>query len=770
MRRTSRPNYPKEQWINDQDATLMWKYFTQLVVRADDGPRDGLHAGLLRHNNLRLIVRNTGHDFMGRSTGWGALVINTHSFQDVEFTKSWAGGSCGYKGSAVTVGAGVQGRALLRQAVAQDPPVTVVTGECPTVGIAGGFVQGGGHGPLTTIFGFAADNALSFDVITAEGEFVTANAKTNPELFWGLKGGGPGSYGVVVSASFKTFPEHQSAGATLYINSTLTNDTELFWEGVRIFHSHANYFVDNGLYVYFSVGPGSLRVRPFVAYNQTAAELEAVLAPLKSDLSAAGVPFYSAPTNQYATFFDLYLDLFEDETAGPPTLTSGWTFGRTDIEDNNDGIIEAFKTALSPRADLVNQGYMVGHLFGAGHASQPAGISATNPRFRDSSDLLLYLIPLPEDATLEQKADIQDLLTNTVDRAMKDAAPNGCAYVNEADPYQEDWQNHFWGPTVYPKLQSLKETWDPNGVFYALSTPGTEQWDVIEYGTRLCKRFGGVLHGAVLLPPGAGLGRRGAAQVAGQHDEALIGVAGKQGREKRTASRGCLGRPRSRVGPVFLPEIVVVAREAQPLAESRCDSVEEGAEGDNGRAEDAHVGFYHAVQGAADLVDEEVHGDGHAKLSIIHRGSIQANGALDVRIPQGVKRPAKGEVNADHEPKAKAKTKESRTGDDPASTSERAQKAQRAETKRKACLLTGTHETGHGDGACHGANNAIILEKAHSYYNPSCVHPQSDCDGRDDGRQDDGRSHSVSAGIVASHFKNQTSPATRAWREPTPLE
>lgn len=83
-----------------------------------------------RRNNLRLIVRNTGHDFIGRSTGWGALIVNTHSFQDVEFIESWNGPG-GYTGGAVTVAAGVQGRALLRKAVAQNPPVTVVTGECP---------------------------------------------------------------------------------------------------------------------------------------------------------------------------------------------------------------------------------------------------------------------------------------------------------------------------------------------------------------------------------------------------------------------------------------------------------------------------------------------------------------------------------------------------------------------------------------------------------------------------------------------------------------
>jgi hypothetical protein len=83
-----------------------------------------------RKNNLRLIVRNTGHDFLGRSTGWGALIINTHSFRDYKFIKSWNGPGA-YKGPAVTMGAGTQGRDFLRIAHAQQPPQVVMTGECP---------------------------------------------------------------------------------------------------------------------------------------------------------------------------------------------------------------------------------------------------------------------------------------------------------------------------------------------------------------------------------------------------------------------------------------------------------------------------------------------------------------------------------------------------------------------------------------------------------------------------------------------------------------
>jgi len=102
---------------------------------------------------------------------------------------------------------------------------------------------------------------------------------------------------------------------------------------------------------------------------------------------------------------------------------------------------------------------------------------------------MLYLLPLPTGATLAEKADIQDLLSNTVHKAMRDASPNGCAYVNKADPFQDNWQDHFWGPVVYPKLKSLKKKWDPNGLLYSLALPRTEEWEVIEYGTRLCKKL-----------------------------------------------------------------------------------------------------------------------------------------------------------------------------------------------------------------------------------------------------------------------------------------
>lgn len=57
----------------------------------------------------------------------------------------------------------------------------------------------------------------------------------------------------------------------------------------------------------------------------------------------------------------------------------------------------------------------------------------------------------------------------------------------QADSNQPDWQTAFYG-TNYPKLLDIRKKWDPNGVFYAIATPGTEDWEVIDYGTKLCKK------------------------------------------------------------------------------------------------------------------------------------------------------------------------------------------------------------------------------------------------------------------------------------------
>ena len=291
---------------------------------------------------------------------------------------------------------------------------------------------------MTPLHGLTADTALSFDVVTAEGEFLTANSDENSDLFWALKGGGPGAFAVVLSVTLKTFEEQKSAGATLDINSSNTQNETLFWEGVTTYHKYSNDFVESGLYVYFELMYMRLHVRPFVGVGKTLQEVQEILKPMFDELDQKGVP-YDTSSEEFDTFFDLYTGLFEDEGAGTSALTGGWMFSHQDVAENNDQIIEAFKTVISPREDLAGQGGLIGHLWDAGH-SMPIANSATHPRFRNSTDFSIGTLAVPIGATWAQKQDLQDVLTNVQDKAMRNAGPNGCAYVNEVGFHHHD---HF---------------------------------------------------------------------------------------------------------------------------------------------------------------------------------------------------------------------------------------------------------------------------------------------------------------------------------------
>ncbi|CAI6246121.1 unnamed protein product [Periconia digitata] len=494
-------HFNDEQYLTDDDVAALWPLYTNNTCIVTDNPSDPCTQGFYgtyvvlatkkehikhgidfaREKNLRLIIRNTGHDFLGRSTGYESLIINTHSFKDVQFLEQYDGPG-DWTGRAATVGAGIQGRELFRHAFEQSPKQVIVGGECPTVGWAGGYIQGGGHGPLTTIYGMGADSVLSFEAVTAKGEYVTANAEENPELFWALKGGGPASFAVVTSVTVKTFPEMPTAGTILNINSTHTNDSAIFNRGFEIFHNLSNHYTAHGMFVYFELSQGSLHVAPFVAPRMNETQLHTALQPLFDQLEAANVP-YSRYTKDFPTFFELYVDLFEDEAfavQGSSTV-GGRIFTQKDIAERGSAIARALLFANQPTTKSV--GLSVGHIVNPGYGV-PVADNAINNKWRNSSSFTLTNLLMSGQESWAEKREIERINTEVVGKALREAGPDGAAYVNEGDLNEPNWQFTYWGDK-YPKLLEIRKKWDPEGVFYAKTTPGTEDWTVLETGTKL---------------------------------------------------------------------------------------------------------------------------------------------------------------------------------------------------------------------------------------------------------------------------------------------
>src|SRR5277367_553190 len=157
-----------------------------------------------RAKNLRLAVKGGGHSYQGTSSAADSLLVWTRHMNSIVVHDAFVAGGCAAADArpAVSVGAGAMWGQVYDTVTTQHGRY-VQGGGCTTVGVAG-LIQSGGFGSFSKGFGSAAAGLLEAEVVTADGEVRIANRCTNSDLFWSLKGGGGGSFGVVTRLTLET--------------------------------------------------------------------------------------------------------------------------------------------------------------------------------------------------------------------------------------------------------------------------------------------------------------------------------------------------------------------------------------------------------------------------------------------------------------------------------------------------------------------------------------------------------------------------------------
>ncbi|KAL3473790.1 hypothetical protein BJX99DRAFT_192121 [Aspergillus californicus] len=443
-----------------------------------------------RKHNLRLAIKNSGHCFLGRSTAADSLQILTTGMQDIELVDDFKpdGAPKGHgqgEGPAVTIAAGVSLQELY--SVLADKKRVVVAGAAHTVGTAGGYIQGGGHSFLGPWKGMASDNALQFTVVTADGDLVIANEYRNSDLFWALRGGGGGTFGVVVDVTLRTFDEAPVILVNLNITTALGHPS--FWEALTKFHAHLPSLSDAGGAGYYYIIPqlpwvGNLSISASTVAlmfpNQTdIAEVDRVFAPLLTNLNAT-----SAVTTQYAsivlpdikTLISQVLITGDSDITGDIVLLGSRLFSRDLLvsEDGPERLISALRNLQwSPGAAAT------GHMVAGGAVTHNGQVvdSGLHPAWREAATHITFSHDWDPNASLAEQKAVQELVNEEVELLRSVEGPSRMgAYLNEANAYEKDFQTSFWGSN-YPRLYAIKQRWDPTGLFTTRSGVGSEDWD-----------------------------------------------------------------------------------------------------------------------------------------------------------------------------------------------------------------------------------------------------------------------------------------------------
>lgn len=412
---------------------------------------------------LPLAPRSGGHSYAGYSTTTG-LVLDVTRMNAVTVNAG--------TGTA-TIGAGA--RLIDVYSTLSQHGLALPAGSCPTVGIAG-LALGGGIGVLGRKFGLTCDNLLSAQVVLADSSALTCDANNNPDLFWALRGGGGGNFGVVTSFTFATHPVSTLSLFTLNWPWGIAASIVDAWQNWA--PQAADELWSNCLLIATGNKSASPAVRVNGVYAGPVAPLNALLRQL---IARVG----SAPSSSYVSAASL-LDTMLDEAG-----CYGKTVDQCHLPSQNpQGQLQ--RATYTSRSDFFSNllpRQAIDAMLNAIERSQGSSAIANGGIGLDASGGAINRVPASATAFAHRSALFSAQYTanwNASDPASVIAAnrswlndlwqtlrpyANGEAYQNYIDPNLPTWQQAYYGVNL-PRLQQIKAAYDPNNFFhFAQSIP-----------------------------------------------------------------------------------------------------------------------------------------------------------------------------------------------------------------------------------------------------------------------------------------------------------
>jgi FAD/FMN-containing dehydrogenase len=508
-------NMRNPYWIGEQPAGTQvsgwldaWKSEpSAYAVPARNAADVAAAVNFARENNLRLVVKGGGHSYQGTSNAADSLLIWTRTMSQITVHDSFVAKGCESRsGRAGIPAVSAQAGAVwmdLYNAVTTERGRYVQGGGCTTVGVAG-LIQSGGFGSFSKCFGTAASGLLEAEIVTADGAIVTVNACTNPDLFWALKGGGGGSWGVVTRVTLQTHALPEFFGVAWGKVQARSDEAfrKLIAQFIR-FYSENLFNPHWGEQV--SLGPDNTLKLAMNCQGLSGQETSQIWKLFFEWLNASPHDFSvlekfgtGAWKAQHWWKVDGNSGMIRDTRDGAPKF-HGWWKGDS---DQAGAFLHGYDSLWLPASLLrqEEQSRLVGALFAGsrykridlqfnkGLAGAPAEAitaakqTATNPAVLDAFAFAIIAdggppaypgLARPAMNVDAARNDAQKIVQATAE--LRKLVPDAGSYVSESNYFNPSWQFAFWGKN-YASLRAIKEKYDPEGLFFVRHGVGSEDW------------------------------------------------------------------------------------------------------------------------------------------------------------------------------------------------------------------------------------------------------------------------------------------------------
>lgn len=381
-----------------------------------------------RTHGLLLAVRGGGHNVSGNAVCDRGLMIDLSRMRSIRVDPS--------RRTARVEGGATWGEFDYE---AQTFGLATTGGIISTTGV-GGLTLGGGVGWLVRKHGLSCDNLLSVDLVTADGRLVTASTEENPDLFWGVRGGG-GNFGVVTSLEFRLHPV-----GPLVLGGMVIYPAERGEEVLRFYRDFTQRAPEQlTLYFAFLTQPEDVPVVAMLGcYNGPLADGEEALRPVRAFGAPVADLFQQIPYRAMQSMLD---------AAFQHGMRNYWkgSFLREMPDEAIERIVAGARRVTSPLSAVVVEYY-------GGAASRVGEGETAFPHRRALYDLVI-MARWAEGG--EDKRHIR-WAREMADRL--EPYSSGGVYVNVLGVEGEDRVRAAYGPN-YGRLASLKNKYDPTNLF-----------------------------------------------------------------------------------------------------------------------------------------------------------------------------------------------------------------------------------------------------------------------------------------------------------------